>query len=301
MTGVLKRLAARIDTWGGNAKMAEFRSGWPAQSRADIKFYSTEHVQYRYREAGEGQTIIFTADPPMTLEVYDSLIDIFSKRFRVIVVELPAMGFSAAQQRYGFGFQETNDDLAQLIREVGGMRNILAYSCAASMCAIDVAVRMPDLVSHLCLIQGGGTESFARWKAGRDPKGILARPIVGQLAMKRMAPKRMPQWYALSVGRKDLVGHFCECAERSFEKGAMWSLASAYQIYLEHDGELPPPSQPILSMWGGADRSHPKENVHSLARLFDGVSCVTFDDLGHTPELEEPQRVFDAISAFVTS
>jgi pimeloyl-ACP methyl ester carboxylesterase len=301
MTSVLKRLGTRIDTWGGKAKMARFRSGWPAHTRPGIKFYSTESVQYRYLEAGEGQTILFTVDPPMTLEVYDTLIEIFSKRFRIIVVELPAMGFSAAHPRYGFGFQETNDDLARFIRAVCGIGSVFAFSCAASMCAIDLSVRMPDLASHLCLIQGGGTEAFGRWKAGRDPKGILARPIFGQLIMKRMAPKRMPQWYGLSVGRKDQIDHFCACAERSFEEGAMWSLASAYQIYMEHRGELAAPSQPILSIWGAADRSHPQENVHSLARLFAGVSCVTFEDLGHTPELEDPQRVFDAITAFVAT
>jgi pimeloyl-ACP methyl ester carboxylesterase len=299
MAGLLTRLGTRIDTWGGSARMARFRSGWPARTRNHIRFYSTEAVQYRYLEAGEGQTIIFAADPPMTLEVYNELVEIFSKRFRVVVFELPAMGFSAARPGYGFGFQETNDDLARFIRAVCGEDSVFAFSCAASMCALDLAVRAPDLVSHLCLIQGGGTEAFGRWKSGRDPKGILARPILGQLIMKRLAPKRMPQWYRLSVGRKEQVDHFCACAEQSFEHGAMWSLASAYQIYMEHKGPLPAPLQPIMSLWGAADRSHPAENIHSLASLYDSVTCVTFDDLGHTPELEDPQRVFNAFANFV--
>lgn len=144
-------------------------------------------------------------------------------------------------------------------------------------------------------MQAGGTEAFAIWKAGRDPKGILARPILGQIAMARLAPKRMPQWYGLSVGRREQIAHFSACAERSFEHGAMWSLASAYQIYMEHRDELPRPPQPILSIWGGADRSHPAGNAHSLARLYDEVRTVTFDDLGHTPELEAPERVLAAI------
>ena len=115
--------------------MTRFRAGWPAQTRSNIKFYTTESVQYRYLEAGEGQTIIFTADPPMTLEVYDQLVEIFAKHFRVIVVELPAMGFSAADHSYGFGFEETNDDLARFVRAVCGTNNIFAFSCAASLCA----------------------------------------------------------------------------------------------------------------------------------------------------------------------
>lgn len=101
------------------------------------------------------------------------------------------------------------------------------------------------------------------------------------------------------MGRKEQVEHFCSCAERSFEHGALWSLASAYQISLSQTRELPPPPQPILSIWGAADRSHPARNTHSLARLYPGVRCVPFDHLGHTPELEDPVLVLAAIADFL--
>lgn len=295
MTGILTRLGARLDTWGGEAKMARFRNGWPAAATPHVQFHRTAKVQYRYLEAGAGRTIVFTCDPPMTIEVYGPLLAAFAQHFRVIIVELPAMGFSAATGDYGFDFRETNDDLAAFLRTVAGEKSIFAFSCAAGLAALDIAARMPELASHLCLMQAGGTEAFAIWKAGRDPKGILARPILGQIAMARLAPKRMPQWYGLSVGRREQIAHFSACAERSFEHGAMWSLASAYQIYMEHRDELPRPPQPILSIWGGADRSHPAGNAHSLARLYDEVRTVTFDALGHTPELEAPERVLAAI------
>lgn len=298
MTSLLTRLGARIETSGGIAKMARFRNGWPATATPQIKFHRTAKVQYRYLEAGSGPTIVFTCDPPMTIEVYGPLVDTFAAYFRVIVVELPAMGFSATTADYAFGFRETNDDLAAFLRAVAGEGSIFAFSCAASLAALDIAGRMPAFASHLALIQAGGTEAFAIWKAGRDPKGVLARPILGQLVMARMAPKRMPQWYGLSVGRKEQIPHFCACAERSFQHGAMWSLASAYQIYMNQQDELPRPRQPILSIWGAADRSHPATNAHSLARLYKNVQTVTFDDLGHTPELEAPDRVLAAILDF---
>jgi pimeloyl-ACP methyl ester carboxylesterase len=299
MTGLLTRLGARLDTWQGAAKMARFRSGWPATATPQVRFHRTAMVQYRYLEAGAGPTIVFTCDPPMTIEVYGPLVAAFAQHFRVIVVELPAMGFSAATGGYGFGFRETNDDLATFLRAVAGEGSIFAFSCAAGLAALDIAGRMPELASRLALIQAGGTGAFAIWKAGRDPKGILARPVLGQLAMARLARKRMPQWYSLSVGRKEQIPHFCTCAERSFAHGAMWSLASAYQIYMNQQDELPRPPQPILSIWGAADRSHPAGNAHSLSRLYEGVETVTFDDLGHTPELEEPERVLAAIRDFV--
>jgi pimeloyl-ACP methyl ester carboxylesterase len=166
------------------------------------------------------------------------------------------------------------------------------------LAAIDIAVRYPHLCSRLALIQTGDVAAFAVWKAGRDSKRILAKPVIGQMVMKRLAPKRMPQWYALSVGRREMIPAFCQCAEHSFAHGAQWSLASAYQCYMDARLTLTPPAQPILSMWGEADRSHPPENVHTIRRLAPAAHCVSFADLGHTPELEAPERILEAILAF---
>jgi pimeloyl-ACP methyl ester carboxylesterase len=299
MGTVLTRLGTRLDTWRGEARMRRFGRGWPAKASDGVRFYRSAKVQHRYREAGAGPTIVFTADPPMTLENYDQLVETFARAFRVVVVELPAMGFSATTSSFGFGFRETNDELANFLSGVCGERSILAFSCVAGFAALDIAWRRPELASHLCLIQSGDMAAFARWKAARDPKGLLGRPVLGQLLMRRLAPRRMPAWYAVSVGRRERIPDFCACAARSFDHGAMWSLASAYQCYMAWRSDTPAPSQPLLSLWGAADKSHPPQNVHTLRTLRQDVGCVTFDDLGHTPELEDSRRVFTAIEAFV--
>lgn len=298
MTGVLNRLATRLDTAGATVRMRLHREGWPARASEGVAFFQSPKVQYRYREAGKGQTIVFSVDPPMTLEVYDALIATFARRFRVIAFELPAMGFSAAAEDYRFGFRETHDDLAIFLKAVAGPGAILAFSCVAGHAAVDIAARYPELVSRLTLLQAGDVAAFKAWKAARDPKGILATPFLGHIAMRRMAPKRMPAWYALSVGKQEMIGHLCQCAERSFQHGAQWSLASAYQCYMDPAVELPRPHQPLLSIWGGADGSHPAGNAHTVRSIRPDAACVTFDDLGHTPELEDPARVFAAIARF---
>lgn len=299
MTGIVSRLATRLDTAGAQHRMRRHREGWPAQASEDVGFFQSPKVQYRYRAAGKGQAIVFSVDPPMTLEVYDGLMAAFSDRFRVIVFELPAMGFSAAAESYHFGFEETNDDVALFLRAVAGPGAILAFSCVAGHAAIDIAVRYPDLVSHLTLLQAGDVRAFTAWKTARDPKGILATPVLGHLAMRRMAPERMPAWYRLSVGRTEMIDDLCRCADRSFRHGAQWSLASAYQCYMDPAVTLKAPHQPVLSIWGAADRSHPAGNAHTIRRLCPDATCITFEDLGHTPELEDPHRVSAAMTRFL--
>jgi pimeloyl-ACP methyl ester carboxylesterase len=108
----------------------------------------------------------------------------------------------------------------------------------------------------------------------------------------------MPDWYALSVGRREMIPSFCQCAARSFKHGAQWSLTSAYQCYMDERVVLTVPSQPVLSIWGEADRSHPPDNRDTIRRLVPSARCVSLVDLGHTPELEAPERVLEAILAF---
>lgn len=299
----LQRLGLILDTRGGAARQRAFRHGWPSKTSEEIRFFTTPSVQYRYREraaqVSDAPAIVFTADPPVTLEVYDDLLDVFSRRFRVVVVELPAMGFSATNSAYRFGFRETNDDLAQFLRAVPGHGAVWAFSCVAGLAAVDLAARHPELTGQLVLMQTGDVAAFQRWKAARDPRGILARPVIGQMLMKRMAPKRMPAWYKLSVGNSERIEHFCACADESFAHGALWSLASAYQVYMDPAIRLPPVTHPVLALWGRADRSHPKGNEASALGLSENVQQVVFDDLGHFAELEDPQRIFNVICDYL--
>lgn len=295
---MLTRIGLWLDTRNGPRLKKAFRTGWPARSSSEIGFFETPMVQYRYRERGSGPTIVFTADPPVTLESYDALLDQFAPHFRVVIVELPAMGFSAVEPTYDFTFRNTNDDIAIFVKAICGEGAILAFSCAAGLAAVDIAVRQPELVSRLVLMQTGDVAAFARWKARRDPKGILARPIFGQYVMRKLAPKRMGDWFRLSVGNRDMIAPFCDCAEESFKHGALWSLASAYQVYMDAGIELGKPKQPILATWGLADRSHPPENAASPMNFSDNVRYISYPELGHFAELENPKKLFEAIFDF---
>ena len=294
-----RNLGLALDTWGGRARMQRFRDRPAAE---DVAFHRTGLVQYRYRERSgptpDSPTIVFAADPPATVEFYDEVLDVFGSHFRVVVFELPAMGFSATEGRYRFGFRETNDDVADFLRAVAGEGAVLAFSCVATLAALDIAARYPELVSHLILIQGGSVEAFDRWKAARDPKGILAKPVVGQMIMKRIAPERMPAWYHISTGSRERMPEFCACAKHTLEDGALWSLASAYQVYMDPGVVLPSPTQPVLGIWGVADGSHPEGNAELCEGVMGG-DFVRLEGLGHAPEVEAPDEVLPFVLDFL--
>jgi len=292
---MLSRLATLIDTYGWRKRYKAYATGWSSNSRPDIGFYQTKKAQYRYRCTGEGQTIVFLADAPVTIEAYDEIIEILSPHYRVVVAEAAGMGFSAANIRYGFAFNESSDDMALFLKDVAGPGSILAFSCAAGLSAVNIASRYPDLVSRLFLIQTTDWGGFQNWVNKCDPKRVLRRPILGQLTLKTLGPKEGLNWLRYATGKAEKVLPLCCCTQQGFEQGMLFSLASILQRYLKKEKPLGRPTQPITILWGEADRSHSAENIERSRSLGDRVDIIKRPSLGHFPELEDPKGLYEIL------
>ena len=65
------------------------------------------------------------------------------------------------------------------------------------------------------------------------------------------------------------------------------------------DPELAVADQKALVLWGARDRTHRKTNMQSSLTYFRNAELVTFDDAGHCPELECPDRFAAVLRDFV--
>ncbi|MEM9599656.1 MAG: alpha/beta hydrolase, partial [Pseudomonadota bacterium] len=289
--------ATLIDTYDWWKRYKAYKTGYAATSRPDIGFFKTKKAQFRYRCSGTGPTLVFLCDPPNVIEAYDELYAVLSPHYRVIVLEAAGMGFSAANMRYGFAFDETNDDLVHFLRDVAGEGAILAFSCVSGLGAIDIAVRHPELVSRLFLIQTTDWEGFQTWMNGCDPKGLLRKPFIGQLGIKKVGEKQGLKWIETVTGNPEAVNPLCGCAAQGFQNGMLFSLASSFQRYLRGESPLGRPIQPMTILWGEADKSHNAESIERSRNLADNVQIIIRPTLGHFPELEDTKGLLDLIKA----
>ncbi len=62
---------------------------------------------------------------------------------------------------------------------------------------------------------------------------------------------------------------------------------------------IPELKLPTLIMWGGRDRLIPPENAERFHRDIAGSTLVMFDDLGHAPDEEDPERTVVAVKRFL--
>lgn len=254
-------------------------------------YVELENCALRYRDHGEGdECYVFAADPPVVLEHYDELVRQMEQRARVIVIELPGFGFSPARPGFDFALHSSARGAALAFERLGVRGATLCFPCASAYVALAVAREHPALVSRLLLAQAPAYAGELAWKQRRDPKGVLGRPVVGQLAMRAMSERRLPAWFSLSVGDRTRLPWITEVAARRLRDGARWSLASAFQRYLVDDAAPAPVEQPVIALWGERDRSHKGTDFESSRALGSRVQVVRWDDVGHFPELEAPER-----------
>jgi pimeloyl-ACP methyl ester carboxylesterase len=252
----------------------------------------------RYRDHGEGDDCyVFAADPPIVLEHYDELVRVLSKRARMIVFELPGFGFSPARSGFDFALDSSVVYAAMALDRLGLRGVTLCFPCASAYIALALARARPELVSRLLLAQAPAYAGELAWKRRRDPRGVLGRPVWGQLAMQALSKRSLPAWFSLSVGDRSRLQPFTELAAQRLSEGARWSLASAFQRYLVEDGAPAQAEQPVIALWGERDRSHQGTDRESSRSLGRRVEVVRWEDIGHFPELEAPERFTELLRA----
>ena len=290
-----------LDTLVTPWRRARVTRGAGSRTRPDLRFMHLPQASIRYRDSGRdgdrrARSIVFCADPPVVLELYDALIAELAPEFRVVVFEMPAYGLSLPRLGLDFSLSAVAETIAEFLRRLELGPALLAFPCVPAYSALWIAGHHPELVTGLVLTQAPDWEQELRWKDRRDPKKILARPYVGQLLLRLLRRSRAGMWYRLALGRRELLEPFTELTQRSFDHGGGFALASAYQKHLAG----PEPAfgtigQPVLVVWGEADRSHTHTDRASILRYVPAAKLVSLPEAGHFPELEAPQRFAAAV------
>lgn len=294
--------AVWLDTFTPPWRRRSVLRGPASRSRPGIAFMELPECTIRYRVAGSGpRTIVFCADPPVVLELYDALVAELARDFRVVIFEMPAFGYSLPRPSLRLEAAPATAVVRAFLERLALGPYVLAFPCVPAYAALAIAGTAPALVDALVLMQAPDWHEELRWKDRRDPKGILARPVLGQLALRALRRKRAGDWYRLALARgSPLLAPFTRATQHAFDCGACFSLASAYQRFLvgpEPDfGRI---AQPALVVWGEADRSHEGTDRESIRRYLPQARIVPMAGVGHFPELEAPQAFAAELRAFL--
>ncbi|MFQ5458000.1 MAG: alpha/beta fold hydrolase [Myxococcota bacterium] len=270
-------------------------------SREGMRTLALGDALIRLRLAGSGSVpIALIPDPPNLIEHYDALFDLLAPDFRVLCLELPGFGLSRPKAGFDFSLDAQTRVVEKALRILDTGPCVVAFSCVAGQIGLKLACEQPDLVSHLALIQTPSWAEQIKWSRRVDPKRRISTPVLGQLLLALGKRKVARGWYAIATPDAATAERFDRVAREGFDRGAAYSLASAFQkLSSEPDPRFGTLNQRALVLWGMQDRTHRRtEKRSALAHLPNGT-YLEFGEAGHFPELEQPERFRDALKAFL--
>jgi pimeloyl-ACP methyl ester carboxylesterase len=123
--------------------------------------------------------------------------------------------------------------------------------------------------------------------------------VIGVLRSLFARPERVPV-AAMNAAADEFVRVF------STLRGRIAFFHAAREIYLEDPhgargfwSRLPSLARPSLFVFGGRDWLVPRAFLRHVGAALPSATCETFDDCGHVPQFEHPERTNALLRAFL--
>jgi pimeloyl-ACP methyl ester carboxylesterase len=293
---------ARIEDWFAAGERVELET--PSGAR--------HHLYTRTAGPVDAPWLTLLHGFPTSSWDWSPIADALAADRRLLMLDFLGFGDSDKPRRHAYSIHEQADFVEALWRRHGVERTDLAVHDYAVSVGQELLARRADGVlnvelTRIAFLNGGLYPDLHR--ALRIQK-LLRRPVIGPLISRRIDE----QAFAGGLGRVFAPDHRPSEAEfhehwlgisRRGGNRIQHRLIRYIDNRLEHRdrwvGALEGTDVPRAFVWGMLD---PVSGAHVAERLRERVGADevrVFDDVGHYPQLEAPERTADAVTQFLAS
>ncbi len=284
-------------------------SGLDASS-FDVQTVTLHGHELSYVDSGTGPAVLFIHGLLGSHRNWAHLVDELDGRHRVVVPDLFGHGMSAKPVGdYSLGAHAAT--LRDLLDRLGIDRVTLVGHSLGGGIAMQFCYLFPERVERLVLVATGGL--------GRTVSPLLRSATLP--GAEWVLPLLASQWVR---GGVDAVGRVLSLtgwragadARIAWEGFASLSDADSRRAFLATTRAVMDPGGqtisahdhlpvlepvPTLVVWGARDRLIPAGHAERARTAFAGARVEVFEDAGHFPHLEEPERFAAVLSDFMGS
>ncbi len=281
----------------------EFRAAVPhaAASRfAEVAGAGRVH----YQERGAGDVLVLVHGNNSSAYSWKDVFDELAKEFRVVALDLKGFGFTAKPE--GDYRVETQAALVMgLLDQLKIERAILCGSSMGGAVALSAAINYPQRVGSLILVGSSAFNEGASGGAALAP-AYVRWPYVGAgltaLALTSDSLVRdglRKSFYDESkVTDERIAAYYRPLRTRGGQRAAR--LVRDGRDYSSIENSLDKIRQPTLLIWGAHDRLNLLEDGRRLHSKIAGSQLIVYDNCGHLPQEEMPERFVRDVSEFVS-
>ena len=300
LAAIVFAIAGLIAIWAPDRSVEQLSLRW---AEPPSRFIAVQGMQVHIRDEGprdDPHPIVLIHGTSASLHTWDGWTQTLKAKRRVVRFDLPAFGLTGPQPQNDYSIDAYVRFVGAVLDALDIKSAVFAGNSLGEQIAWASASAMPQRVHQLVLVDAGGYAMqpksvpigfrIARMPVVRNlmeyvlPRGVIEsslRNVYGDPA--RVTPELVDRYYELTLraGNRAALGYRMQQGLSGDEK-AIRGL-----------------KVPTLILWGGKDLLIPVDNAKHFAADLAGSKLVVWDDLGHVPHEEDPQRTVQALLAFL--
>ena len=288
-------------TWEPDRQLGQLMARWAPEPST---FLELDGMQVHMRDTGprgDPTPIVLLHGMSSSLHTYEGWQMALQQHRRVISVDLPGFGLTGPSPQGDYHIDAYTRFVLRLLDTLNIKRVVLVGNALGGEIAWQTAVLAPERVTQLVLIDADGY-----------PPAVLSMPLAFQMAsmrtMRWVSERILPRALVAASVRSvfgdpskvtdEKIDRYFELNLRVGNRRALFQRMDQAQ-FGSQAGLIPRVQAPTLVIWGGRDEMISPEHAELFCRDIPRCQEITFPQLGHLPQEEDPSRTLMAVQAFL--
>ena len=265
-----------------------------------------------YHLLGQGSPLLLVHGITSSSRTWRAVTEPLAEQHTVVAPDLLGHGRSA-KPRGDYSLGAYASGLRDLLGVLGIRRvTVVGHSLGGGI-AMQFAYQFPERVERLVLVDSGGLGeevSIALRAATLPGAEFVVTALAGVSGPLRTGLQGV-EWVGRAAGLRR-VGDLAQAvdallalkdveARRAFLRTLRGVIDARGQAVTALDRLYLADSIPMLVVWGGRDPIVPAQHAETVRELVPSARVEVFEDAGHWPHLDEPDRFCDALLDFIGS
>lgn len=263
-------------------------------------------IEYVKIEQGKKNKMIFLPGFADTKENFFDAAQFLANDFDMIIPDLPGFGRSFKNPEDRYTLKHYGQWLEGFIREVGWQDIHLVGNSLGGAIAIELSLRMPEIIKSLTLIDPAGV-------ALPEHTSVYKEFIQGRNVFEIQSRERFEYFLHRVFHKPPVIPVFVKDHLYSeMAKNSKWHRKILYDL-LENVADFDDPrilevslnnklkeiKIPTLIIWGDEDSFFPSETGFFMQQQIEGSKLYILHDRGHIPQIEAPLQFARLFRKFV--
>jgi pimeloyl-ACP methyl ester carboxylesterase len=261
-----------------------------------------------YRTAGEGPVVVLVHGMAGSSDTWRHVLPALARRFTVVAPDLLGHG-ETAKPRGEYSVSAHANVLRDLLAALGHERATFIGQSLGGGIVMQIAYQFPERCERLVLVSSGGLgREVSPLLRGLSVPGVEQLfPLVCSTALLN-AGRRLAAWLGDTFVRpgpvvEEIWRSYVALADDETRRAFFRTLRSVIdargQTVCAIDRLYLASLVPTLIVWGTRDSLIPMSHGLGAHATIPGSRLVLFDDVGHFPHCEAPERFVETVVQFI--